>query len=200
MIGSAPVVVPINRNRTVSERPDDRSPSDAVDRTSRAEDHPGDLHPGQSPYPYIPALGIKPFLSANSADVNGTTEAGYPRRLCRTRRRNTRTAAHRGATNPRVGAAIPTGAAHRMAGDMGSAATHCRGATTTSRDPGGRCSPRIRGDVSTAPSIVGPRRGRRHWTADTYAAATALHADPAEPSRLQQALMGSFTSYSRNTD
>ncbi|EME22371.1 5'-nucleotidase [Rhodococcus triatomae] len=33
---------------------------------------------GQSPYPYIPALGITLFLSANSADVGGATEAGYP--------------------------------------------------------------------------------------------------------------------------
>ncbi|GAA4479485.1 hypothetical protein GCM10023094_24680 [Rhodococcus olei] len=39
------------------------------------------------------------------------------------------------------------------------------------------------------------------WTADTYAAAAAPDADPAERSRLQQALMASyFTSYSRNTD
>ncbi|NKR97090.1 phage resistance protein [Rhodococcus hoagii] len=39
------------------------------------------------------------------------------------------------------------------------------------------------------------------WTADTYAAATAPNADPAERARLQQALIASyFTSYSRNTD
>lgn len=33
---------------------------------------------GQSPYPYIPALGITLFLSANSTDVHGATAAGYP--------------------------------------------------------------------------------------------------------------------------
>ncbi|MFZ2526296.1 MAG: DUF6079 family protein [Rhodococcus sp. (in: high G+C Gram-positive bacteria)] len=39
------------------------------------------------------------------------------------------------------------------------------------------------------------------WTADTYAATTAPDANPAERSRLQQALIASyFTSYSRNTD
>ncbi|MBM4487182.1 5'-nucleotidase [Prescottella equi] len=33
---------------------------------------------GQSPYPYIPALGITLFLSANSEDVRAATAAGYP--------------------------------------------------------------------------------------------------------------------------
>lgn len=33
---------------------------------------------GQSPYPYIPALGITLFLSANSTDIHGATAAGYP--------------------------------------------------------------------------------------------------------------------------
>ena len=33
---------------------------------------------GLSPYPYIPAVGIALFLSANSDDVRGATAAGYP--------------------------------------------------------------------------------------------------------------------------